>query len=203
MLAARWKSLLRRLGLLLGVYFLLRLLFFFCNYHLFNGVSVSRLAWAFIYGLRFDLSALVAINFPFIVLSFWPPGPHPSPTYERFLKGLFLLLNIPFLLINVIDLEFFHFTGRRLTWQLLSLGGDAGVKWTTLLLSYWPLVVLALFLIALLFVGYGKTDRRRSASAAATDTMLPPGVPGSSTLWVRCRRGVSAVLGRHPILLWG
>ena len=135
MLALRWKYLLRRLGLLLGIYFLLRLLFFICNHRIFSDVGFGRIVWAFVYGLRFDLSALAAINFPFILLSLLPRG-QPNPIYERVLKGLFLALNIPFLLINVIDLEFFQFTGRRLTYQLLGLGGDAGVKWTALASTY-------------------------------------------------------------------
>src|SRR5216683_1364754 len=107
MLATRWALLLRRLLLLLGLYFVLRLVFFFCNHRVVEDVGFWRIAEAFVYGLRFDLSALVAINFVFIVLSFLPRGPEPRPAYERFLKGVFLMLNIPFLVINVADLEFF------------------------------------------------------------------------------------------------
>ena len=61
-----------------------------------SDVGFGRIVWAFVYGLRFDLSALVAINFPFILLSLLPRG-QPNPIYERVLKGLFLALNIPFL----------------------------------------------------------------------------------------------------------
>ncbi len=165
MLFIRWAQLLRRFLLLFGVYFLLRLLFLFCNHGIFSGVGFGRIGQAFFYGLRFDLSALVAINFPFIVLSLLPRGPEPKPVYERFLKAVFLILNIPFLVINVADLEFFKFTGRRFTYQLLGLAGDAGVKWTTLALTYWPLVLLGLFLIALLALLYGKTSGSRSPTA--------------------------------------
>jgi len=156
MLATRWALLLRRLLLLLGIYFVLRLLFIFCNHRVVEDAGFWRIAEAFFYGLRFDLSALVAINLVFIVLSFLPRGPEPRPAYERFLKAVFLVTNIPFVLINVVDLEFFQFTGRRLTYQLLGLAGDPGVKWTTLALTYWPLVFLGLFLIALLSLLYGK-----------------------------------------------
>jgi len=156
MLPIRWLFLLRRLVLLLGVYFVLRLMFLICNPGIFSGVSFLRVAQAFGYGLRFDLSALVAINFLFILLSLLAARAKPNLTYERLVQGVFLIFNIPFLIINVIDLEFFQFTGRRLTFQRLSLAGDAGVKWTTLLLSYWLLLLFGLFLIALLVVLYGK-----------------------------------------------
>src|SRR4051812_34938055 len=123
MLATRWAHLLRRFLLLLGIYFVLRLLFFFCNHGIFTDVGFGRIAQAFFYGLRFDVSALVAINFVFIVLSFLPRGPQPNAGYERFLNGVFLTLNIPFLVINVADLEFFKFNGRRFSYQLLGLAG--------------------------------------------------------------------------------
>src|SRR6266576_5031472 len=109
MLATRWALLLRRLLLLLGLYFLLRLVFLFCNHRVVEDASFWRIALAFLYGLRFDLSALAAINLVFIVLSSLPRGPEPRPAYEWFLKAVFLALNIPFLIINVIDLEFFQF----------------------------------------------------------------------------------------------
>ena len=157
MLATRWVCLLRRLGLLLGVYFLLRFLFFICNRGIFNGAGIFQIAQAFGYGLRFDLSALAAINFFFILLTFMPRMPPPKPAFELFLKALFLVLNIPFIILNVIDLEFFQFIGHRLTFQLLGLAGDAGVKWVSLVLTYWPLGLFGGFLIALLVLLYGRT----------------------------------------------
>src|ERR1051326_828126 len=156
MLATRWICLLRRIGLMLGLYSFLRLLFFFFHHALFGDVSAIRVIQAFAYGLRFDLSALVAINFPFILLTFVPPKPILNPCYERGLKALFFALNIPFLIINIIDLEYFNFVGRRSNLQLFSLAGDAGVKLSALALSYWPLVLLGLFMIAFLFLLYGK-----------------------------------------------
>src|SRR5438105_1698174 len=177
MLAIRWAYLLRRLALLLGVYFLLRLLFLILNHRILADVSFGRVLWAFVYGLRFDLSALAAINFPFIVLSFLPRAAAPKPAYERFLKVLFLALNVPFLIINVIDSEFFQFTGRRLTFQVLGLAGDAGVKWSSLLASYWPLVLVGLMLITLLGILYGKAP-----SPQPTDAPQPR--PPSIWLWM-------------------
>lgn len=179
MLAVRWIYLLRRFVLLLGIYFLLRTVFFLCNRNSFAGVGSGQVTQAFFYGLRFDLSALAAINFPFILLSFLPRSARPQPVYEGFLKGLFLLLNIPFLVINVIDLEFFQFTGRRLTYQLLGLGGDAGVNWSTLVITYWPLVLLGLFFIALIYALYA----RMPAESADGGTGDSPPARTSTRIW--------------------
>ena len=183
MLAIRWTYLLRRFVLVLGMYSFLRLLFFIWNHKVFEGVSFVRVAQAFGYGLRFDLSALAAINFPFVVLTFLPRGLASKPNYDRFLKALFLILNIPFLIINVIDLEFFQFTGRRLSYQSLGLAGDAGVKWTNLTLYYWPLLLLGLFLIAVLFLLYGKMPVNPLLTMAPLD---------------RGRRGDESLIKRGP-----
>ena len=172
MLSTRWFYLLRRFGLLLGIYFVLRLLFLICNHGIFAGLGFIQIATAFLYGLRFDLSTLMAINFVFILLTFLPRSPAPKPAYELFVKALFLILNILFLVINIIDLEFFQFTGRRLTFQRLALAGDAGVKWTTLVMTYWPLALLGVFLMALLVLLYGRMPASRNPTAKPTQLWI-------------------------------
>jgi len=167
MLTIRWICFLRRLGLLLGIYFLLRLLFLALNHRALGGADFGRVLWAFVYGLRFDLAALAAINFPFLVLTFLPRSALQSPGYERFLKILFLALNAPFLVLNVIDLELFQFTGKRLTLQVFRLAGDAGVKWSSLLASYWPLACLWLVLILLLAALYDPARRHKAVDEHA------------------------------------
>jgi phosphoglycerol transferase MdoB-like AlkP superfamily enzyme len=161
---SRWLVLLRRLGLVLGAYFLLRVLFLFCNHSLLAGASFAQLARAFLHGFRFDLSAVAASNAPFILLTLLP-WRQPGPAYERLTKIVFVALNGLFLAINVIDLEFFKFTGRRFTFDLLRMGNDAGVKWNTLLSYYWPLVLLGLGLIAALYFCYGRPAAGSAAEA--------------------------------------
>ena len=102
----RWTLLLRRLALLIGCYTILRGLFLICNYRIFKATPANQLALAFVYGLRFDLSAILAINAPFIVFTFLPRVLDPPPGYQRFVKWLFLGLNLPFLALNILDLEF-------------------------------------------------------------------------------------------------
>src|ERR1044071_1825836 len=139
MIFTRWVPLARRLALLLGAYSLLRGLFLFHNRAIFADAHAGQIAGTFLYGLRFDLSAVAMINLPFVVLTFLPRQPHPSPAYQRLMKTLFLIVNFSFLAVNILHLEFFQFTGRRCDVNLLNLAGDAGVKWTTMGLYYWPL----------------------------------------------------------------
>jgi hypothetical protein len=152
----RWACFLRRLGTVLALYLCLRGLFLVCNYHRFSGVSAKEIATAFLQGVRFDLAAIAAINLLFTLLTFLPRRLDSAPAWERLTKIAFLALNAPFLVINVIDLEFFQFTGRRSTLELFTLAGDAAVHPFMVARYYWPLALLGLALFAALFFLYGK-----------------------------------------------
>jgi phosphoglycerol transferase MdoB-like AlkP superfamily enzyme len=153
----RWAYFLRRVGLVLALYLCLRGLFFACNYHRFSAFSARQIATAFLQGIRFDLAAVAAINLLFTLLTFLPRRLGPAPARERLTKTVFLALNTPFLVINIIDLEYFQFIGRRSTLELFALAGDVSVPLLTVVRYYWPLVLLSLALFAALFFLYGKT----------------------------------------------
>ena len=163
----RWTCFLRRLGIVLALYLCLRGLFFICNHHRFSGASATDIATAFLQGVRFDLAAVAAINLLFTVMTFLPRRLDPAPAWERLTKIVFLVLNTPFLIINVIDLEYFQFTGRRSTLELLGLAGDAAVQPFMVARYYWPLALLGLAMIAALFFLYGKAPAGAPIAVAA------------------------------------
>jgi arylsulfatase A-like enzyme len=156
MLITQWSFILRRLGLVLALYLALRLLFLVYNQALFAEATAGEIALAFLHGLRFDLAATIATNAIFLLLCLLPRQVPMTPGYQRLLKGVFLGLNIPFLLINTIDLEYFRFNGRRSTVELLSLAGDAGVKWLALASTYWVILLLGAAAAAALWIFYGR-----------------------------------------------
>ena len=92
---ARWTLLLRRLALVFILYGILRGLFLFCNRRFFRDIGIEQIGLAFLQGFRFDLSAIIAINFLFIFLTIFPRRVEPPPGYERLLKWVFLITNIP------------------------------------------------------------------------------------------------------------
>ncbi|MFD2245226.1 LTA synthase family protein [Pontibacter ruber] len=154
------KLLLRRLGLMLVLYMLLRLFFYFFNYSTFSGADVSATLLAFLHGLRFDLAALTAINAPFILLSLWPHGPTHSRSWQRFLLGLFVLLNVPFLALALIDLEFFKFIGRRSSNEIFTITGDILNQLGQLALNYWYLGLGFLLVIVGLVRVYPRSNEQ-------------------------------------------
>ena len=121
---SRLKVLLANLGLLLLLYTISRLLFLALNFQSYIQLPLRELGLAFLVGGRFDIAAICRINAPFIVLSLLPFGFVDKSWYRGCLKAVFLIANVPFVLLNVVDYEYFKFTGQRSSLSLLDMGRD-------------------------------------------------------------------------------
>ena len=107
----------------------------------------------FITGLRFDISAIVYINIPLFILLFLPHNLRSGKNYHKLTNWLFYVVNIPFLLINNVDIEYFKFTQKRSTtdfFQLISLGNDAKNIIPQYLKDYWPITLFSIIQVYLL-----------------------------------------------------
>lgn len=156
MLDTTFRLLLRRLGLVFLLYTLLRAVFFVFNYDLFTEASVGQVVMAFVYGLRFDVAAIVIANSLFILLSLLPHGNIGHPTYQRMLLWLFVLSNAPFIALALVDVEFFKFIGRRSGNELFTITGDILNQFGQLAQYYWYMGLGFIVLVAGLFKLYPK-----------------------------------------------
>jgi phosphoglycerol transferase MdoB-like AlkP superfamily enzyme len=147
---ARIKLLTLRLGLLLLLYTVARALFLVFNVQSYHQENLGGILGAFAIGLRFDVAAICRINLPFIIFSMLPGPVFQKVWYQKLLKILFLICNIPFLIINVVDLEYFKFTGQRSSLSLLDMSSDILDQVGQLSFHYWYLVVIAGVLVFLL-----------------------------------------------------
>jgi len=141
------KHLMTRLGLLALFYTVSRALFLAFNFQSFNQVPVNEILAAFVVGLRFDIAAICRINGVFIVLSTLPFSFVEKTWYQRFLKIVFLVSNLPFLIINIVDYEYFKFTGQRSSLSLLDMGADIPAQIGQLSFHYWYLAAIGSILI--------------------------------------------------------
>ena len=135
---------------LLGMYTASRIYFYINN----SDVIESNYFLEFIEGLRFDISALVYINIPLFILLFLPHNLRGNKYYKKFTNWLFYGVNIPFLLLNNVDIEYFKFTQKRSTsdfFQLMQLGSDAKNIIPQYLKDYWPITLFSIVQIYLLF----------------------------------------------------
>jgi len=132
------RLLLRRFALLMGTYTLLRLGFFCFNRGTFQDIEGADILLAFVRGLRFDISALLWLNLPLVLLSLLAPTDRRS---QQGLRVLFVVLNVPGFLLNLIDWEYFKFIGRRSSNEWHTIGADIGRQAGQLVGHYWLLLL--------------------------------------------------------------
>ena len=101
--------------ILMVIYMLSRWFFFYMNLESFPDVTFRQLLTMSLGGLRFDLNALLFLNLPCIVLQFLPLKCRHTVGYQRIVKVLFLILNSLGIVINMADVVYFPFGGRRAT----------------------------------------------------------------------------------------
>ena len=137
-----------RILILLIIYLSSRIFFCLSNYESLNEI----LFLDFLEGIRFDLSALVYINIPFFIILFL--------TYfirkkflHKIINIIFYSVNIPFIVINNIDIEYYKFTQKRSTYdffELLFLGNDAQNTIPNYLVDFWPVTLFTILQILFL-----------------------------------------------------
>ena len=115
---------LKRFFFLIIIYSSSRLFFYFFNSDYFS----KNILLSLIEGIRFDISALLYINIPVIILLFLPINLRVRKYYKKLTNLIFKIINIPFILINNIDIEYFKFSQKRSTYdffEYLSLGNGS------------------------------------------------------------------------------
>lgn len=156
---------LQRLSLLLFFYFGLRFAFFFFNQDIFEAAAPVQIILAFLHGLRFDTAALLTLNLPFIALSVFPNVSLLSnQKYQHLLLGIFVGVNTLFFFLNLIDIEYFKFIGRRTSNEIFIITQDIADQADHLIKDYWYFVFITLLLGYLLYLLY-PTYRPREKQA--------------------------------------
>ena len=163
-----YKILLQRLGLLMVLYTICRVAFSMINNGFFEGVSAAHYGRALIHGFRFDIAALCIINSIFVIVSVLPMAWVHRVSTAKYWKALFFITNIPMLILNIADIEYFKFTGKRTQSSLLGIAGDVKAQAFQLLSYYWYFVIIVLVLVYFLWKFYPQRV------AQAQDSTIKP-----------------------------
>lgn len=169
------KRILQQMAVLLGLYSLLRILFYALNRPLFLYSSTQEIILACVNGLRYDLAAIGLINILLFVLYLIPM--RRFERRKRILLGLvFTLLNGFALSCNVIDLEYFRFTGKRITMDSFLLARDISDQTMQIAVYYWYFSLLQIAMYALLawtcFHASGSVSRMNRAKRTEWKTLI-------------------------------
>jgi hypothetical protein len=137
-----------RLLAVLFLYSTHRVLFLVYNLKVFDEAPWREIVHAFGFGVRFDLVAVFLISSPLIALAYLPWPREIPRNLARWFDRLFLLLHTPFIFLNCADLEYFEFTGRRVTMEIFRIRGDIGDQAGQLLVHYWQVPLWTVLSVA-------------------------------------------------------
>lgn len=150
---------LKRLLFSLGIFAICRFIFLLFYWSELSSNGVFELAKAFVLGLRFDVFASFYINVIFFLILFVPFRYHENRIIQGVLKFSFVLSHALVLILNLSDIVYFKFSGRRIAYDFISFiqtGDEAGNVALDFLLDNWFLSVFFLVLMPLIWKGYPK-----------------------------------------------
>jgi len=152
-------TLLNRLGIVLMSMYLTRLVFLFSNIEAFQNLAFLD----FLVALWFDVITIALFFLPYYILYMLPIPFRHTGAYKLFFRLLFHITNALMLGLNLMDVEYFRFTSKRSTYDILSMfgggGNDLGQLWGTFLQDFWLVILIYIALIVASDFLYRKTDR--------------------------------------------
>ena len=107
------KNFCKKIFLLIIIYFVSRLFFFVNNFSSFNITESTSWLTPFLESLRYDLSILLYINSIVLLLVFFPFNLRLKEWYQKLVNIVFLFVNIPFIILNNVDIEFFSIQSKK------------------------------------------------------------------------------------------
>ncbi len=119
-----YRVILYRLGVALLLFWFSRLFFYLFNLNYFPHLSFAEVVRILIFGLRFDVSALMMLNAPFIILMALPIPLRRTKVWRGMAGFIFYTANIMGLMANFMDLVYFRFTQKRMTGDIFAYASE-------------------------------------------------------------------------------
>lgn len=147
-----------RLAIVLLLLFISRILIFIFNPGLFAGIGFPHFIFVCFAGLRFDLVTLAITNLLFVILCIIPFRIRYHKTYQWIANFIFFFTNSFALALNFIDVIYFRFTQKRMTFDVFSFVSETGNEIISLIpdfiLDFWFIVLTwILFVVVLVWAG--------------------------------------------------
>ena len=140
-------------------YFLCRLVFLAANYSYYEGKILTDNFFNLVKGsLVFDTSGIIYMNIAFLVLALFPLHfKEMSRVYGIVVKSFFVVLNSIGIVVNLCDVVYFRYTGRRTTGTVFaefSNEDNLASVFLTEALHSWYLIIIGAAIILMLIVLY-------------------------------------------------
>jgi len=120
----------------------------------------SDIARALLYGPRFDIAAVFTLSAIPVLLALCPVPPRLRRRKSIIVAAIFFALQLPFVVLNTVDMELMNFVGRRATRDTLQLAREIPGKFLSFVASYWQLWMVNIVLLSGLFMAFLWLTRR-------------------------------------------
>lgn len=139
-----------RLGLVFGVYALCRLAFYYYNRDLLGIDTLEAMGRIMLGGLRFDASAIAYTNILVIAMHIVPQPWLYHRAWQRAIGWVYWLSNVPMLVLNMGDVVYYRFSGRRTSLAVFEeFGNENPLNFVHFLWSYWGITLTTLTIVVL------------------------------------------------------
>jgi phosphoglycerol transferase MdoB-like AlkP superfamily enzyme len=134
---------LKRFLFLLVIYTLIRVGFYFYHLSIYKQFMQDEIFTSFLLGIRFDVAGILLLNLLILFLALIPSTNSKFLNFERW---LFVVINILGFVMAIDDYELFLFMGKRLSFDIFTMGDDIIQQLPQIALYYWyfPLIVIVL-----------------------------------------------------------
>lgn len=156
--------LLTQFVLLLVLYSFLRLGFYWYNQGLFPNVAFSDLLRMLQGGVKFDTVAILYLNVLYVLMQSLPLPIKYDVRYQRVAGWIFVVTNSVGVATNLIDYAYYPFTLKRTTGTVFGQFANEDNMarlFVDFFLQYWPLVILFIVLIYVLYFFAFRINVRR------------------------------------------
>ncbi len=154
-----------RIGVLYVVLMCCRVIFWFYNRELFGTITWNEFVPLFSGALKFDTVSIIYANGLFILLSLIPLHLREKRWWRSMLFYYYVIINsLLIVAINLSDAVYFRYTQKRFTAdEIFFADNDNSLQLIgKFMVDNWGLVVAAIVLTALLWIGYGRRVREES-----------------------------------------
>lgn len=152
---SRIRILARQLMLVLLLMSITRLLFLAFNPEHFSGIVF----YDFIIGAWFDCITIGLFFLPYVIIYLIPLPVRDKKWHRLVSGGLFFATTILMVGLNLMDIEYFKYTSKRSTMDLLAIlgaGSDLKQLITTFITDFWYLIACFVLLIIALYKSYKR-----------------------------------------------
>jgi len=154
-----------------------RFYFYIRNFNHFKSLKFPEVLTSFIHGIQFDYYTLVTIGSLFVIFSFFPCKCFFNKYFQRIIKWLFVISVSIIMIFNFIDAEYFTFTGKRSTFDIISMvttGDDTIHMLPQFIRDFWFTVVTFVLLVFLLIRFFPKINNQQTPpSIKFVPTIIP------------------------------